>query len=423
MDPELKKLLEELKGQVGKSVDAAAQIDQIVARVAAGEQQMTVARAELEKVMGFVKERDQALKELREQTRVQAVSRDPIARKQQALEMMGMIARAAFFRRHGVEHPSEFRGEVEIVRKYQEEVLARATLTPMSTTGSYVVPTVTDMSIQDAVEEVSELMSMVDFMPGLPAGGTFNYTFLATRPSMKQARATTDTTRTQSDPVFAQLQLTPKEMYVTFPVDNKFFVMSPLALGQYFQGLCRDAMIDKMAYWLLRADGTSTYNSITGLLNETRVDYVNWLPAGKTSFKDITAKDINDAKSGNLKRGRGPRARWVMDLDVQGVIEEIDRTGKVPLLREMPDGSYRLKGNDLVIEEYMPGLDEDAKDTGFALFGDLATAIIAMVGGMRVRSDSSVGFKEDQTWFAADTVATMARKPVKTLKLIKTAKA
>lgn len=425
MDPELKKALEELRGQLKNSVDVAARVDQIEARIKLGAtgEDLKAVRADLEKLQKFHTEREQALKDLQEKTRVHALSRDPIQLKRSGIEMMGMMARSLFMRRIGSEHPAEFRGEVDLVRKYQEEMLARATLTPMSTTGSYVVPTVTALSIEDAVEAVSGLLGLVDFQPGLPAGGTFNYTYLATRPTAQKARASSDTSRTQSDPVLAQLQLTPKEMYVTFPVDNKFFVMSPLALGTYFQGLCRDSLIARLVYWLIRADGSSTYNSITGLLAEATADYVYYLPAGKTKFADATALDYGKARANNFARGRGPAARWLLGIDIQDLAEEIDRTGKNPLIREREDGSYRIKNIQVQVEEDMPGESESAVSTGFAVVGDLKTILVGMVGGMRVRSDSSVGFKEDQTWFAADTVVDIKRKAIKSLTVMKTAAA
>ena len=240
---------------------------------------------------------------------------------------------------------------------------------------------------------------------------------------MQKARASIDTAMTASDPVFAQLQLSPQETYVFFPIDNKMFAMSAIALGGYFEGLCRDAMIDKLAYWALRADGTAAYNSITGLLNETTAAYVKSLPGGKTAFSDLTAADITAIKAKCLKRGRGPKGRWLMDLEIQGLVEDIDRNGKVPLIREKEDGSMTLKQNPIVNDEYMPGLDESAKDTGFMLYGDLATLLVGMVGGIRIASDSSVKFDKNQTAFRGDTIVDIKRKPVATLILATTAAA
>jgi HK97 family phage major capsid protein len=421
MDPELKKQLDAIRESLQKNVDAVARIDALEQKLLAGETSDKLVRAELDTIKQTVSERENTIRELREAARTQRTAADPLKRREEGLAMLGMIVRQEMSRFNHMEVPTQFRAETDLVRKYREEVLARATVTPMATTGSYLVPTVTDTMIQDALEEVSELLGLIDFLPGLPAGGTFNFTFLSSRPAMQPKRASTDTAMTQSDPVFAQLQLQPQETYVFFPVDNKLYLMSAVALGGYFEGLCRDAMADKLSHWLLRADGSASYNSITGMLAETAADYVYSLPAGKTGFADLADTDLTRIKAKNLKRGRGQRARWIMDLEIQGLIENMNREGKAPVIREQPDGSMRIKQNEVVIEEYMPGLDESAAATAFLGYGDPATFIAAMVGGIQIASDTSVRFDKNQTCFRGTTIVDIKRKPVKTFTVAKTA--
>jgi HK97 family phage major capsid protein len=422
MDPELKKALDELRAQIGRHVDVAARVDKIETDMAARATtaDLKTARADLEKLQTLVADRDAALKTLQEQGRVQALQRDPIRDRIEAKRMLGMIVRAEIARNNRWDLPADFQGEIALVRSYREQVIARATLTPMSTTGSYVVPTVTDRSIMDAVEEVSQLLSLVDFQPGLPAGGTFNFTFLATRPSMLQKRASTDTAFTASDPVFSQLVLSPNETYVFFPIDNKLFLMSAVALGGYFEGLCRDAMIDKLAYWLLRADAGASYNSITGLLAQTT--YTVSLPNGKTAFADVTADDIYAAEDSVLGRGRGPNGRWLLSHDILGIVKNIDRLGKMGLIDRV-NGNLTIDNYPTVQDTNMPVRSESAKGVAFAAFGDLKSIIVGMVGGMQIASDSSVRFDKNQTCFRATTIVDIKQKPVNTLVTLKTAAA
>jgi HK97 family phage major capsid protein len=426
MDPEVKKQFDELRAQLGKNVEALTRLEKLEARVAAGEQtaaDLKAVRSELDAIKAGNEEREKVVRELKEKGRTQAIARDPLTEKSKSRELLGAIVRAEMARTMRQEIPAAFQDEAKLVREYQAGCLARSTITPMATTGSYLVPTVTEANIRDGLEEVSPLLAEVDFIPGLPAGGTFNLPFLVTRPSMQPKRASTDTAMTASDPVFSQLQITPYETYIYFPVDNKLFLMSAIALGGFFEGLCRDAMVDKLAYWLLRADGTASYNAITGLLNESTAAYVYSLPAGKTGFADLTAADLNKIKAKAYKRGRGPRARWLMDLEVQGVIEDIDRNGKLPVITFGQNGSARIKQNEILIEEYMPGLDESAAATGFLGYGDPATFIVAMVGGMQIASDASYLFGKNQTAFRATTIVDIKRKPVPTFILAKTAAA
>ena len=423
MNEEIKRALEELRASLGKNTDALVRVDAIEAAGKKADADVKLIRAEIDQVKTVVEERNAQIVELQRQARVQAVERDPITDKRKALEMTGMLVRSVMARARGIteaDMPAEFRKETELVRGYHQECLQRATLTPMSGTGSYVIPTVTDATIQSAVEEVSEIMGLVDMTSNLPAGGTFKFTFLSSRPTAQKARAGTDTTRTASDPVFSQLSLSPKEKYVTFPMDNAFFLMSPIGLGGEFQKLCTEAVIDKLVYLMLLGDGTAGDDLVLGALNETEAAYIVAMANGKSAFADLEKSHLTNLKAKCFKRGRGARGRFVMDFDILGKCEDMDRTGKTPVVTYGPDGSPRVLGNEVVVEEKMPGIAETAASTGFMLFGDLATIKVAMVGGIRIGSDASVGFKENQTWFKGETIVDLKRKPVQTLELLKT---
>jgi len=162
MDPELKKVLDELKAEVGKHVDVAARIDKIEATVGTSAEEVKTARAEIETLRATVAERDQALKDLREQGRQQAMQRDPIARRDEARAMLGMIVRQELARANRTELPSQFREETELVRAWHNQVLARDTVTPMDTSGSYMVPTVTDRGeLERAMERPRDYANLV----------------------------------------------------------------------------------------------------------------------------------------------------------------------------------------------------------------------------------------------------------------------
>jgi hypothetical protein len=73
--------------------------------------------------------------------------------------------------------------------------------------------------------------------------------------------------------------------------------MSAVRLGELSLRLLRDAVIDGLSYGILYADGTSSYNSMTGLLQEATAAYVSALPTGKTGFADLTKMDLSKAKA------------------------------------------------------------------------------------------------------------------------------
>lgn len=420
MDPEVKKVLDALRTDLGKNNEAIARVDTIEASAKKADADVKLLRTELDQVKADHIARQNEIKELQQKARVQLQAMDPIAQRRESIAMFGRICRMELARALRQEMPAQFADEVQLVRSWHNDVLQRATLTPMSTTGSYMVPTAMISSLIDTLEEVCPMLGLVDFIPGLPMGGTINIPTLASRPSMKEKRASTDTAMTASDPTFGQLQLSPNETYVYFPIDNKFFQMSPFDLGSICMNLLRDGMADKLGYWLLAADGTASYNSITGLLNETTAAYIYDLPAGKMAFTDLTAIDLQKIMANCLKRGRA-RGIWLMSLDIQGVIEDIERTGKVPLITYAQDGTPRLKQREIVIEEYMPDIADSAKSTGFLGFGDPTTFLVGQCGGMQFASDMSYLFGKNQTAFRATTIVDIKRKPVKTFTLAKTA--
>lgn len=422
MEPELKTELEALRASLGKNVEALARLDKLEVSVNTGITGATAMRAELDALKAAHADREQAIKALQDQANVQRLAADPLKDKREALAMLGMIARAELARANRMELPAAFRGEVELVRGYQERMLQRATLTPGSATGSYIVPTITENQVLDTLEEISDLLSRVDFVPGLPACGTMNLPTLTGRPTLQPAKASSDTKMTQSDPTFGTTSLSPKEAYIYFPVDNRLFAMTAVALGSLLLQVLRDGIAGGISTWLLSGDGTASYNSITGILKEATADYIVNMPAGKKAFSDLAKSDLTALKAKCLKRGRA-RGVFLLAHDVLGLCEDMDRTGKTPVVTEIGDGSSKVLRSPAVIEEGMPDLADSAPATGFIAFGDLATILVGMIGGIQIASDTSYLFGNNQTAFRGIINMDIIRKPVKTLMLLKTAAA
>lgn len=421
MDPEIKRILDELKEKVGKNVDAAARIEQLTALATKGETDTKAIRAELELIKTGLVERDQKIRDLQAQRAVQAAAADPIREKREAFRMLGMIIRSEIARGQRMEIPADFRDEADLIRGYREKTIERATLYPGGTTGSYLVPTVTDANIFEAVEEVSDILGRVDLIDNLPSGRTFNFPYLKTRSTLQAARASVDTAMTASDPTFGNVALTMQEVYIYFGVDNALFQMSAVSLGQRFMAWLREFLVEGVANWAVVADASSTYNSIRGILADNTAAYIHTLAPGKTSFGDLAKSDLTGMKGKCLKRGRGAKGVFLMSNDILGVCEDMDRTGKTPVVRENPDGSPRILMNNVAINEDMPDLTDSAAGKGFIGFGDLATWLVGIVGGIQVASDGSYLFGKNQTAFRAIAQMDIQRKPVATWILGKTA--
>ena len=418
MDAELKRELDALKGELGKNVEALARVDKIETAALQRDADTKKLREELDAVKASHVEREKAIQDLQRQGRAQAIQRDHNAIVIEATENLGMIVREMLCKRLGCELPSAFVGEPKLVR----ERIQRATLAADAVTGSYLVPTITEAQLIDTLEEVSDLLSLVEFMPGLPAAGTIYIPTLTGRPTLQPARASSDTAMTQSDPAFGLMEMSPKESYFWFPVDNRLIQMSAINLGNLVSGLMRDWVVGGICNWLLNADGTANYNFFTGILNESSADYISALPSGKKAFSDLTAQDMRKIKGATLKRGRA-KGVWLCSLDVQGLMEDFDRTGKLPFVKEMPDGSMKALQNPIVNDEGMPDIADSAENKTFLGYGDLATFIVGLVGGIQLATSADYRFGNNQTSYRALLNMAIKRKPVNTLRIMKTAAA
>jgi HK97 family phage major capsid protein len=422
MDPELKKALEELREKLGKNVEALTRVDAIETAATQAGADIKLLRTQLETIEKANADREKTIVELQRAGRLQAIQRDGGQDRRYAVEMLGMLTRQLLCRQLKREIPARFAPETELVRAWENEHIARATLAADAVTGSYLVPTITEAQLIDTLEEMSELLGKVEFIPGLPAAGTIYMPTLTGRPTLQPARATTDTKMSQTDPTFGLLELTPKEAYIYFPVDNHLIEMSVFALGQWINGLMREWMIGGICDWLLNADGTAAYNSMTGILEESTAAYLYSLPAGKMAFADLAKSDLTAIKKQSLKRGRA-RGVWLMALDVEGIVEDMEREGKAPVITYDPAGNSRILKNPVINDEGMPDLAQSKKDTPFIAYGDLATMIVGLQGGFKIASDQSERFGYNQTSFRAIVNMVLKRKPVKTLILAKTAAA
>jgi len=432
MNEEIRKAIEELRAQIeargNKDADASARVDQIEAGATARETIITELRAEIETVSKAVEERDNAIKEMQQKARVASTIVTADAQSRHNVEVFGMMIRSTMAGKLRQEVPTVFKEREETAITAWRDTVApetrdglpssqRATLEAGATTGSYLVPTSLDAgSYFESVEEVSDLLGRVEFLPGLPGNVTVPY--LLTRPTMQGSRATVDTAMSASSPTFGQMSLTPDEKYVYFPIDNRLLQMSALNLGSIAMDLLRDSLVGGLAGWIVLADGTSTYDSLTGILNEAT--YVTSMGAGKTSFGDVDNAALNAALGALHKQGR-VRASYMMSLYVQGILEDIDRSGKSKIITHRDSGDPLCKMMPLVIEEAMPDKIDDAVDTGFMAVGDLAAMIVGLVGGIMVSTSTDYLFGKNQTAFRGVVNADIQRKPVNTLRTLKTA--
>ena len=136
-----------------------------------------------------------------------------------------------------------------------------------------------------------------------------------------------------------------------------------------------------------KGDGTSTYGSFTGLLENSNVNEVT-MDSGDTAFTDITAEifiDMIDA----TPQGALANAKFYMHRSILNLVRKLREDavsagdGKGGFLYQMPSEGRQgnIWGYPVVEVEAMPTKGDTAAATSFVLFGDLRKATIRGIRG------------------------------------------
>jgi HK97 family phage major capsid protein len=414
MDPELKKILDELRALIGsKNTDLLARVNELAKQAENGTSDTKAIRAELDQVKKVSEERDAQIKELQQKSRVQA-EREGVVTREQGLRMLGIQFRSMLAAYRNLPIDQRFAGEAKELQEFRQ----RATLDATTGDGTYLLPTALSTNLIDTLEQQSDLMADADLMVGLP--GKMDIPTLTGRPTFQHKRAGTDTAMTASTAQFSLLSIDPEEGYIFVPVDNKLLMMSAIDLGSLIYRLMTEGIAGALSTDLISGDGTDSYNGITGFLNEATDRYVHTI-AGP-SMKGITAMDLLAARTKSYARARA-NGKWYISNDVLNYLFELDRTGKVPVITYSPQGVMRIFNNDVRVDEGLPTSADDNASTAFGGFGDLSTYLIGIVGGVQMAVSEHFYFNRNQTCFRATVNYDIARKPVPTFITLKTAAA
>jgi len=136
-----------------------------------------------------------------------------------------------------------------------------------------------------------------------------------------------------------------------------------------------------------KGDGTSTYGSITGLLENSNVNEVT-MDAGDGSFADLTVEYLREMQD-ETPQGALANAKYYMHRTMLTVIRNLredsvaagDKAGA--FIYKAPQGNEpaNIDGYPIVLVEAMPAIGDDAVSTSFILFGDLRKACIRGIRG------------------------------------------
>ena len=134
-------------------------------------------------------------------------------------------------------------------------------------------------------------------------------------------------------------------------------------------------------------DGTSTYGSFTGLLENANVNEVTQ-DSGDGSFEDLTVEYLRKMQD-ETPQGALANAKYYMNRTILSIVRNLredavsDGDGAGAFLYKAPSGSdpANIDGYPIVLVEAMPKRSDDAVDTSYVLFGDLRKATIRGIRG------------------------------------------
>lgn len=128
-------------------------------------------------------------------------------------------------------------------------------------------------------------------------------------------------------------------------------------------------------------DGSSSYNSITGLFSNTDVGELA-LASGSTSFEDITPDNLVLARN-EIPATLRNTGTYVFHPDMEAIFLTKKDTNGAYIFDYKTDGEVpTLKGRPVLYTEAIPGLDSDAVSTSFGVYGDFRYWIMALGAGM-----------------------------------------
>lgn len=134
-------------------------------------------------------------------------------------------------------------------------------------------------------------------------------------------------------------------------------------------------------------DGTTTYGSFTGLLEDSDVNEVS-MDSGDGSFDDISVGYLRDMQDAT-PQGALANSKYYMNRTVLSIIRNLredavsEGDGAGAFLYKVPSGDNPANIDEypIVLVEAMPSQSDDAVDTSFVLFGDLRKATIRGIRG------------------------------------------
>lgn len=218
---------------------------------------------------------------------------------------------------------------------------------------------------------------------------------------MTFAALTINTALTEKNPAFGFASLESHKVGGIVITPRELFEQSIVDIGMYLGLLAAKEFARVEDYWGLLADGSGTYESVSGVATIAAANsMVVEMATGNTATADVTAANLRSVKA-KVSSAAYPRAVWLLNPGFQAALPELNTQANQYVYRELPDGSVRLLGHPVVWADVLQAYSEDATVSKFAaLFGDFSWWWFGKrPTGPRI--DTS-----DQALFTSDQIAT-----------------
>lgn len=186
-----------------------------------------------------------------------------------------------------------------------------------------------------------------------------------------------------SEVVLGQETLALKKLTAIVALTSELMEDTEIDLFSFVAGRVAEGFAKKIDLAFFKGDGTSTYGSFTGILENASVNTVSMTGA---TFASIDADDLLDMRDAT-PQGALSNSKYYMHRTIRSYIRKLKATDGTYIYQEPSAGGPATIWGDPVVEvEAMPSKTDTAAETGFVIFGDLKKACIyATKGQMKAK--------------------------------------
>jgi HK97 family phage major capsid protein len=176
-----------------------------------------------------------------------------------------------------------------------------------------------------------------------------------------------------SQVVLGQETLELKKLASIVSMTSELLEDQEIDLASFITSRVAEGMAKKEDEAFFKGDGTSTYGSFTGLLNNTSVNEVTMTG---TTFASVDADDLIDMKDAT-PAGALANAKYYLHRSIMSYIRKLkDDNNQYIYQAPSQAGPGTIWGDPIVLVEAMPTSADTAVETSFVLYGDLKKACI-----------------------------------------------